>query len=141
MFGIGFQEMLIILVVALIFFGPKRLPDLAKSLGKGIAEFKKASEEVRKGIEDAVKEETVPEPAAPAEDLSAFGRAPGSGPQAGGPPVPEPAAAPGGEAAGAVTPNPVTAADAAPNAPPAEPAPAPPHPAGAEAPDTTPPRA
>src|SRR3990172_6529517 len=45
MFGIGFQEMLIILVVVLIFFGPKRLPDLAKSLGKGIAEFKKASEE------------------------------------------------------------------------------------------------
>ena len=58
MFGIGFQEMLIILVVVLIFFGPKRLPDLAKSIGKGIAEFKKASEEVRKGIEDAVKEES-----------------------------------------------------------------------------------
>ncbi|MBF8257709.1 MAG: twin-arginine translocation protein, TatB subunit [Actinobacteria bacterium] len=65
MFGIGFQEMLIILVVVLIFFGPKRLPDLAKSLGKGIAEFKKASEEVRKGIDDAMKEETpkVEEPA------------------------------------------------------------------------------
>jgi len=60
MFGIGFQEMLIILVVVLIFFGPKRLPDLAKSLGKGIAEFKKASEEVRKGIEEAVKEESSP---------------------------------------------------------------------------------
>ena len=61
MFGIGFQEMLIILVVVLIFFGPKRLPDLAKSLGKGIAEFKKASEEVKKGIDDAMKEETVKE--------------------------------------------------------------------------------
>jgi len=58
MFGIGFQEMLIILVVVLIFFGPKRLPDLAKSLGKGIAEFKKASEEVKKSIDEAVKEET-----------------------------------------------------------------------------------
>ncbi len=57
MFGIGFQEMLIILVVVLIFFGPKRLPDLAKSLGKGIAEFKKASDEIRKGIDEAVKEE------------------------------------------------------------------------------------
>ncbi len=57
MFGIGFQEMLIILVVVLIFFGPKRLPDLAKSLGKGIAEFKKASEEVKRGIDEAVKEE------------------------------------------------------------------------------------
>ncbi len=57
MFGIGLQEMLIILVVVLIVFGPKRLPDLAKSLGKGIAEFKKASDEVRKGIEEAVQEE------------------------------------------------------------------------------------
>jgi len=56
MFGIGIQEMLIILVVALIFFGPKRLPDLAKSLGRGLAEFRKASDEVRKGIEEAVKE-------------------------------------------------------------------------------------
>ncbi|OIP34332.1 MAG: twin arginine-targeting protein translocase TatB [Deltaproteobacteria bacterium CG2_30_66_27] len=80
MFGIGFQEMLIILVVALIFFGPKRLPDLAKSLGKGIAEFKKASEEVRKGVEDAVKEESAEEAPTPPEDLSAYGKAPGSAP-------------------------------------------------------------
>jgi TatA/E family protein of Tat protein translocase len=80
MFGIGFQEMLIILVVVLIFFGPKRLPDLAKSLGKGIAEFKKASEEVRKGIEDAVKEESTEEAPKPPEDLSAYGKAPGSAP-------------------------------------------------------------
>jgi len=78
MFGIGFQEMLIILVVVLIFFGPKRLPDLAKSLGKGIAEFKKASEEVRKGIEDAVKEESVSETPNPPEDLSSYGKAPGN---------------------------------------------------------------
>ena len=80
MFGIGFQEMLIILVVVLIFFGPKRLPDLAKSLGKGIAEFKKASEEVRKGIEDAVKEESAEEAPKPPEDLSAYGKAPGNDP-------------------------------------------------------------
>ena len=83
MFGIGFQEMLIILVVALIFFGPKRLPDLAKSLGKGIAEFKKASEEVRKGIEDAVKEESPEDAAKPPEDLSAYGTAPGNAPAEG----------------------------------------------------------
>jgi len=82
MFGIGFQEMLIILVVVLIFFGPKRLPDLAKSLGKGIAEFKKASEEVRKGIEDAVKEESATETPKPPEDLSSYGKAPGSAPAA-----------------------------------------------------------
>jgi len=78
MFGIGFQEMLIILVVVLIIFGPKRLPDLAKSLGKGIAEFKKASEEVRKGIDDAIQEseETVPPPAAAEKDASAPGATP-----------------------------------------------------------------
>jgi TatA/E family protein of Tat protein translocase len=92
MFGIGFQEMLIILVVVLIFFGPKRLPDLAKSLGKGIAEFKKASEEVRKGIEDAVKEQSEAETPKPPEDLSAYGKAPGSAPAPGEPakPVPPP---------------------------------------------------
>ncbi len=85
MFGIGFQEMLIILVVVLIFFGPKRLPDLAKSLGKGIAEFKKASEEVRKGIEDAVKEESAEAAPNPPEDLSGYGKAPGSEPPPGEP--------------------------------------------------------
>jgi len=88
MFGIGFQEMLIILVVVLIFFGPKRLPDLAKSLGKGIAEFKKASEEVRKGIEEAVKEESTEEAPKPPEDLSAYGKAPGSHPAPGDPAPP-----------------------------------------------------
>ncbi len=67
MFGIGFQEMLVILVVVLIFFGPKRLPDLAKSIGKGIAEFKKASDEVRKGIDEAVREESTESHESPAE--------------------------------------------------------------------------
>jgi TatA/E family protein of Tat protein translocase len=74
--------------VVLIFFGPKRLPDLAKSLGKGIAEFKKASEEVRKGIEEAVKEESTEEAPKPPEDLSAYGKAPGSHPAPGDPPPP-----------------------------------------------------
>ena len=69
MFGIGFQEMILILVVVLIFFGPKRLPDLAKSLGKGLAEFKKASEEVKKGIDEAMKEEA-PEEKAPKEEAA-----------------------------------------------------------------------
>lgn len=97
MFGIGFQEMLIILVVVLIFFGPKRLPDLAKSLGKGIAEFKKASEEVRKGIEDAVKEESAPEASKAPEDLSSYGKAPGgdSAPEEPAPPSDASAAASG----------------------------------------------
>ncbi|MDA8123243.1 MAG: Sec-independent protein translocase protein TatB [Deltaproteobacteria bacterium] len=84
MFGIGFQEMLIILVVVLIFFGPKRLPDLAKSMGKGIAEFKKASEEVKRGIDEAMKEEP-PKEETPKEETPAAGA---TAPQA----APDPAA-------------------------------------------------
>ncbi|MEN6327660.1 MAG: twin-arginine translocase TatA/TatE family subunit, partial [Smithella sp.] len=51
MFGIGFQELLIIAVVALLIVGPKKLPDLAKTLGKGFNEFRKATD----GITDDLK--------------------------------------------------------------------------------------
>jgi sec-independent protein translocase protein TatA len=44
---IGFQEMILIFVVALLIFGPKKLPELGRSFGKGVAEFKKASTELR----------------------------------------------------------------------------------------------
>jgi len=51
MFGIGMPEILIILAVALIFIGPKKLPDLAKSLGRAIGEFKKATHEFKESID------------------------------------------------------------------------------------------
>ena len=51
MFGIGMPEVLIILAVALIVIGPKKLPDLAKSLGRAIGEFKKATQEFKQSIE------------------------------------------------------------------------------------------
>ena len=50
--SLGVQELLVIFVIALIVFGPKKLPELGKSLGKGIAEFKKASSELAKSWEE-----------------------------------------------------------------------------------------
>jgi len=51
MFNIGMQELLLIAAVALLVVGPKRLPDVAKSLGKGLAEFRKTAE----GVSDSLK--------------------------------------------------------------------------------------
>jgi sec-independent protein translocase protein TatB len=51
MFGIGMPEMLLILAIALIVIGPKKLPDLAKSLGKALGEFKKATNELKDSIQ------------------------------------------------------------------------------------------
>jgi len=50
MFGIGMPELLVILVVALLVLGPKRLPEVARSLGRGMAEFRRASSELRESL-------------------------------------------------------------------------------------------
>jgi sec-independent protein translocase protein TatB len=51
MFGIGMQELLLILVVALIILGPKKLPEVAKSLGKALNEFKRATNDIKESLE------------------------------------------------------------------------------------------
>lgn len=51
MFGIGMPELILILVIALIVIGPKKLPDLAKSLGRAMREFKKATNDLKESME------------------------------------------------------------------------------------------
>lgn len=56
MFGsIGMPELVIIFVIALIIFGPRKLPELGRSLGKSIGEFKRASNELRNSLEDEIR--------------------------------------------------------------------------------------
>ncbi len=56
MFGLGIPELLVIFVIALIVFGPKKLPDLGRSIGRAMAEFKKASEEFQESVRAEMKE-------------------------------------------------------------------------------------
>ncbi|MEX0880008.1 MAG: TatA/E family twin arginine-targeting protein translocase [Thermoanaerobaculia bacterium] len=57
MFGsIGMPELVLIFIVALLVFGPKKLPELGKSLGRGLAEFKRASEDLKRTIEDEIEQ-------------------------------------------------------------------------------------
>ena len=53
---IGIQEMVLILVIALVIFGPKRLPELGRSIGKTLAEFRRASNEIKHNIEKELEE-------------------------------------------------------------------------------------
>ena len=72
MFGVGFQELLVILVIALLVFGPKKLPELARSMGKAFAEFRRASTELRQHLDFNEPPPPPPKPApAPDKELAA----------------------------------------------------------------------
>lgn len=55
MFGIGMPELMVIAVVALLVVGPKKLPDIAKALGKGLSEFRRATDSATETIKETLK--------------------------------------------------------------------------------------
>ena len=57
MLGIGFPEMLVILAIALLVFGPKKLPEVGKSIGRAIREFRRTSDELKDRFEEEIKAE------------------------------------------------------------------------------------
>ena len=96
MFGsLGTMELVVILVIALIVFGPRKLPELGRSLGKSLGEFKRASNDLRNTLEEEIHVEertrTAPAPPAPASAPAAPEPA-ASAPAASAPAAPEPAA-------------------------------------------------
>ena len=84
MFGIGMTELLVIMAIGLIVLGPKRLPELARSLGKGIAEFRRASTDLRREFMEGTDDARIappkldapaapPTPPPPADDAARHG--------------------------------------------------------------------
>jgi Tat protein translocase TatB subunit len=68
MFGIGMPELLLILALALIVLGPKKLPELARALGKGMAEFRRATDELKDELRQMEHEIEETSPGATSKD-------------------------------------------------------------------------
>jgi sec-independent protein translocase protein TatB len=68
MFGIGMPELLLILVLALIVLGPKKLPEVARALGKGMAEFRRATDELKEEFRQMEREVEESSPEATVKD-------------------------------------------------------------------------
>jgi len=112
MFGpLGVPELLFILVLALLIFGPRKLPEIGRTVGKAMGEFRRASTELRRTIntEIALEDEAKPAPRparAPSRDSESAPSTPAIGRIAAAPPEPPPAAPPA-PAAPTVAPAPV----------------------------------
>ncbi|MGH7472382.1 MAG: TatA/E family twin arginine-targeting protein translocase [Candidatus Methylomirabilales bacterium] len=85
MFGIGMPELIVIFIVALLVFGPKKLPELGRALGRGLAEFKRASEEIKAGLSADLRleeeEKASPQPPSAAPKAAPSEPAPSKGDQ------------------------------------------------------------
>ncbi len=128
MFGLGFGEILIILVLALILLGPQRLPDVAKQLGKGLREFKKATDDLKQQFESELYSDETRAAARPSL-VPPTPAAPAASQPVGPAPVATAENVPGLEAATAEVAKPAEPAPAPPPAPTAAPAGEPPKPA------------
>ena len=79
--GLSGGELVLVLVVILVLFGAKRIPEFAKGLGKGINEFKKASREVTDAMDDSNPPPSAPTPKAPATPATPQNNQPAPGPE------------------------------------------------------------
>ncbi len=82
MFGIGMTELVVIFVIGLLVLGPKRLPEMARSLGRTLAEFRRASTELRQDFLDVREDVRIEPPADPPAPDSAETPASGTEPVA-----------------------------------------------------------
>jgi TatA/E family protein of Tat protein translocase len=89
--NLGMPELIFIFALALLIFGPKKLPELGKQLGKGLGEFKRASTDLKRSIEEEVEK-------ASRDEAEKLGPGPGPGPQA--VPAPDTVASPAAEERG-----------------------------------------
>ena len=90
MFGIGMTELMVIFVVGLLVLGPRRLPELARTLGKSLAEFRRAATDLRREFLDVADEPRSQPPPAQAQQPQPQAQPPPAAPEAKpGPPEPE----------------------------------------------------
>jgi sec-independent protein translocase protein TatA len=85
--SIGMPELIVIFLIALVIFGPRKLPELGRSLGKSLAEFKRASNELRSTLEEEIRMEEHKTDAAKTAQSTAVPPAPVSAPAAAEPTV------------------------------------------------------